>query len=133
MTSIPVAKLREIYDLLNAATKEAERSARITNSMLEKLKKHESLDAIEFVKLPSATNRTYEKIRQASEELCTIPPLNSEKHVLVCNLGFKIPRCVGQEEGPSASLAALAKALYTAEKKTAVPTPSPADDEDLYA
>lgn len=133
MTSLPLTKLWEIYDLLNAATKEAERSARITNSMLEKLKKNETLDAIEFVKLPSATNRTYEKIRLAVKELSKIPPLDSEVRVLLCGAGSGIPRCVTQEESPSASLAALTKALATAEKKAAVPTPSPADDEDLYA
>jgi len=123
--TISTEKLRDLYDLLDAAMKEAERSARITNSMLEKLKKQETLDAIEFVKLPSATHRTYEKVRLAFKELSKIPPFDAEKYVLVCRAGVEV--------GASASLAALAKALNAADKNVVAPTSTPADDEDLYA
>jgi len=120
--------LRELYNLLTAAKKEAENSARITNTMLEKLKKHETLDPTDFVKLPSSTNRTYEKVKMAFIELSKIPPFDTEGCVLVCGAGFNLSRFSGASE----SLTALAKALHASDKKLVAPTPSPAD-EDLYA
>ena len=127
--SVPIAKLQELYELLDAASRDADRSARITNVMLEKLKKHESLDAIEFVKLPSATNRTSEKLKQAFKTLSTIPPLNAEPRLVCCDTPFVISKCSGQ--GPSATLAALAKALHAADKKIVTPSSTPAE-EDIY-